>query len=464
MLTEWILSASVLTAAVLLLRLVFRRRISQKLQYWLWLPVLLRLLIPVPLFHARYSVAGAAAELAPAVFAVPAPVSTEEPGAPVQTPAPVSSAPAAAAPADGGIRPSAAPASTPAPPPVPAFTAHPVELPEAPAPSLRPVPTQPRLPDTGGLLARLWLAGSVASGLWLLGVNLRFAQRLRIGRRELRRQGRLPVYVSPEAASPCLFGLLRPAIYLTEACETVPEGQLRQILVHEETHYKQLDCLWGSLRCLALAVWWWNPLVWLAAVCSRRDGELSCDETVMKRLGEEARMDYGRTLLALLPGKTPRPLLSTATLSGGARAMKERLNRIVKRPKAWAIAAVTVLLLALAAAGCAFAGRLAQTPSPPASPSGEALQVMELLGMEPGDIQDMTFAFFPLGESVLLRGEEGFEEVLALLSSLRCGPETAEEAEPLGAETYTLRKLYLNGGGRTLWLQRRADLCLHLPG
>ena len=56
---------------------------------------MVRLLLPVPLFHARYSVAGAAAELAPAVFAAPAPVSMEGSGAPVHTPAPVSSAPAA---------------------------------------------------------------------------------------------------------------------------------------------------------------------------------------------------------------------------------------------------------------------------------------------------------------------------------------------------------------------------------
>ena len=79
MLMEWIVSASVLTAAVLLLRLIFRRRISQKLQYWLWLPVLLRLLIPVPLFRAPVSVSGAAAELAPAVFSTPAPASTARP-------------------------------------------------------------------------------------------------------------------------------------------------------------------------------------------------------------------------------------------------------------------------------------------------------------------------------------------------------------------------------------------------
>ena len=456
MLSEWILSASVLTAAVLVLRLVFRRRISQKLQYWLWLPVLVRLLLPVPLFHARYSVAGAAAALAPAVFAAPASVSTEGPGASAQTLAPVSSAPAATTPADGSLRPSAAPVTTPAPAPVPAVTAPPAELPETPVPSLRPAPTQPRLPDTGGLLARLWLAGSVASGLWLLGVNLRFSQRLRIGRRELRRQGRLPVYVSPEAASPCLFGLLRPAIYLTEACETVPEGQLRQILLHEETHYKQLDHLWGSLRCLSLAVWWWNPLVWLAAVCSRRDGELSCDEKVMLFLGEEARLDYGRTLVALLPAKSPRPMLSAATLSGGAKAMKERLDRIVKKPKAWVVAAVAVMLLALVAVGCTFAGKAEGTPAPTPSPSpAPTLAPGEewLLADRTGEgLESIVYHLFSWETYTLRRGMEGFDEALNTLLALRGTP---CEAPAAGLRVMTSLDFGLHVDleydGETLW-------------
>ena len=111
MLMEWILSASALTAAVLVLRLIFRRRISQRLQYLLWLPVLVRLLLPVPLFHMRYSVTGAAEQLAPAVFAEV----------------------------------TAAPTVTAAPPP-PGW-----RLPLPAAPTARRRPSRPdRLPDTGG--------------------------------------------------------------------------------------------------------------------------------------------------------------------------------------------------------------------------------------------------------------------------------------------------------------------------
>lgn len=426
MLAEWILSASVLTAAVLLLRLLFRRRISQRLQYWLWLPVLLRLLIPVPLFHARYSVAEAAAELAPAVFATPAPAPPEKPEASAAPQLRLDNEPPATA------RPYPSPTARPDEPPATfrPMTPQPRDD-EGPAPpadpaipmaTSRPVPAQPPQMDAGELLLRFWLAGSVACGLWLLGVNLRFSQRLRAARREFRRE-KLPVYLSPAAASPCLFGLLRPAIYLTEACEAVPESQLRQILLHEETHYAQGDHIWGCLRCLSLAVWWWNPFVWLAAACSRRDGELSCDEKVMKCLGEDARLDYGRTLVALLPAKAPRPMLSAATLSGGARAMKERLDRIVKRPKAWVLAAVAVLLLALIAVGCTFAGKPQDTaPTPTPAPTLGPGEEWQLTDCTAEDIDSMSLTLRTWETYTLRRGMEGFGEALDILLALRGTP------------------------------------------
>ncbi|MBO4677167.1 MAG: hypothetical protein J5633_06455, partial [Oscillospiraceae bacterium] len=84
MLRQWILTASVLTAAALILRLVFHKRISQRLQYALWLPVLLRLLLPFALFSAPVSVPATAERIAPAVFATASP--RTEPVLPVTEP------------------------------------------------------------------------------------------------------------------------------------------------------------------------------------------------------------------------------------------------------------------------------------------------------------------------------------------------------------------------------------------
>ena len=358
MLSEWILSASALTAAVLLLRLIFRRRVSQKLMYALWIPVLLRLLLPMPLFHSRYTVSGAA-ELFETTSAPASRVYvTPTPGPDIVLPRPTG---------EPTGEHSSAPPVTPTPAPA-------SPRPASQAPAARPAAV-PRPLSVWAILGRLWLAGSVAAGLWLLWVNLNFAHRLRRSRQEFRREG-VPVYISPEIASPCLFGLVCPAIYLTPACAEGPEEARSQVLLHEETHHKQGDHVWGCLRCLCLAVWWWNPLVWLAALCSRRDGELCCDEKVMKLLGEEGRLSYGHTLVDLVPTKAPRPFLSAATLSGGARAMKERLDRIVKQPRLWAAAAALALALAILAAACTFGGRPeaggnspAAKPQPSATPA-----------------------------------------------------------------------------------------------
>ena len=80
-----------------------------------------------------------------------------------------------------------------------------------------------------------------------------------------------------------LMGLLRPCLYLPG--EDWSGQALSFILRHELTHYRHLDHIWSILRGIALAVHWWNPLVWLAVVYSRRDGELACDEGALKRLG-----------------------------------------------------------------------------------------------------------------------------------------------------------------------------------
>ena len=350
MLNQWIVTASVLTAAVLLLRLAFRRRISQRLQYALWLPVLLRLLLPFALYSAPVSVSAAAERVAPGVFATPTP--RPMPGE-WEQPA-------------GVFRPAVTITPAPAVTALPRAAATPAPMPAEP----EPVPAAQRT-DRTNYLPWIWLTGSGIMGLWLLGVNFRFSRRLRQDR-TLFREGKTPVYVSASVASPCLFGLLKPAIYLTPQAAELPEDRLEQVLLHERTHLRRGDTVWCALRCLCLAVWWWNPLVWLAAAESRKDGELSCDEAVLRTLGEEKRLDYGHTLVDLLPQRTPGALLCTATISGGGRAMKERLERITKKPRALAIAAGAVLVLAAAIVLISFAGKgegkPGVTPKPSATP------------------------------------------------------------------------------------------------
>lgn len=206
--------------------------------------------------------------------------------------------------------------------------------------------------------ALVWIYGAdvLAALVVLWCANHRFARRLRAVRWPLEGTGsRLPVYVAEGMPSPCLFGLFRPAIYLTpESAED--QAALRHILAHEETHYRHGDHVWSLLRCLALALHWWNPLVWLAVVLSRRDGELCCDAATLKRLGDGERRAYGETLLKLISAKPgPRDLLSCSTaMTGGGRSLRERFRWIARRPRVLVVASIFVVLAALTAAGIAF--------------------------------------------------------------------------------------------------------------
>lgn len=333
---EILLTSSVLILALTALRFALQGRICSRLQYALWLLAALRLLVPVSIGTSPVSVLGAAE-------AIPAYVEARQ---------------------SAGDAP-AADENTPFPVPVQDL---PMEALYPPQTAL-PEPAPPA-PET--VLRWVWLGGAAGFGLWLLAANLRFGAQLRRSRWKLyKADGPVPVYVSGAAETPCLFGLLRPAIYLPPSCAEEPTV-LRHALAHERAHYRHGDHLWALVRCLCLALYWFDPLVWLAAALSRRDGELSCDESALAALGEEERISYGRTLLALAVRRSgPSPLLHTATtMSMGAGGLKERIRLIAQKPRTlWPAAALAVGSAALLAA-CTFAGTPeAETPAAPVGTS-----------------------------------------------------------------------------------------------
>ena len=129
--------------------------------------------------------------------------------------------------------------------------------------------------------------------------------------------------------------------------------RLRHVLAHETAHARHLDPLWSLLRSVCLAVYWFDPLVWIAAAVSKADGELACDEAAIQALGEGERIPYGKTLLSLIPVRTGpgSPLLSATTMTADKRQLKDRITRIAQGQQTRA--AALFLVLALAAGVCA---------------------------------------------------------------------------------------------------------------
>lgn len=201
----------------------------------------------------------------------------------------------------------------------------------------------------------LWKLGMVLVGAWFLFSNIHFSLKLRKDRVLYGEKGRLKVYQTSVVETPCLYGLFTPAIYVTK--EVVgDETRMQHVLEHEMTHYRHGDYIWALVRVLCLTVHWYNPLVWCAALLSRRDAELACDEATIKRLGEEERASYGRTLIGLTCEKRPAVLITATTMTGSKRSIKERIKLIAQKPKMAVITLVVVIVLIITAIGWTFAG------------------------------------------------------------------------------------------------------------
>ena len=321
---EWALSSAVLCAVLIALRYILRGRIGLRLQYALWALALLRLLLPVSFGASRFSVANVLQERVAAP--VPTAAVRQQPDFGAYAASPADLTPRQTEPAD----------------------------PALPRAELRQAAAEPEIQRPEPRLTTLWMIGAAACLLWFTLVNLHFAVRLRRTRRAVDADCPLPVYVSPAAETPCLFGLLHPAVYLPP--ETAADPDLGHILAHEYTHYRHADQFWSLLRGLALALHWYDPLAWWAAFLSRRDGELACDEGTLRRLGEGERENYGRTLIRMTCARRPALFRAATTMTGSVSSLKERIRLIAKKPRTALLALAALVLIAALGAACTFTG------------------------------------------------------------------------------------------------------------
>lgn len=343
---EVLLTSSALILALLVLRQVFRKRISRRVQYALWGLVLVRLLVPANLPAADFSVLSvsepARVQMEERLEEEPVyvlPVSTQEI-------ARSSARPNVILPMEGRYSKVTQAKGQPA-----VLTKYAFTLEEA--------------------LGLVWAAGMGCMGLWLAVSNLRFWHMLRKKRIPMELpECRYPVYLVEEGlVSPCLFGLFRPAVYLTPAAMESGEG-LRHVLAHEETHGRHGDPLWSLLRSVCLAVYWFDPLVWWAAAAAREDCELACDESALRRLGEAERIPYGQTLLRLIPlqRSAGHVMLTATTMTSDKKRMKERIMRISENLKMKTAALCAALAVTAAVCAVTFTGCSAQAVAGTASP------------------------------------------------------------------------------------------------
>ena len=416
---EWIVTSCILILAVIVLRLLFRGRVSLRLQYALWGIVLIRLLLPV----SFGSSAASAANIPEAVVSQPTVQAVVEA---VQ------------------------------PPDYDHAYQQVVEKHEALGTDVS------RLPESELVLLQqeaqaltqqkslwlilweglplVWAVGMAVAGCLFAWTNLRFWLTLRRSRRPLAADDtKRRVYVSCAIDTPCLFGIVRPAIYVTE---DVAEDAtlLRHSIAHENTHFHHGDHIWSLLRGVCLVLHWYNPLVWWAAFLSQRDGELACDEGTIRRLGEGERAEYGRTLIGMTCRKRANVLSTATTMHAGKSSIKERIMLIVKKPKTVIVALIAVIMIAAVAVICTFTG--AASGDPESGQTGETVKGTAIFPQ--GEVTDITI-HYQNGTDIPV-GRQDLRKMLAWAQGFTYGDPLEGEPE---ADHGTLTLTYADGSSFT---------------
>ena len=168
---------------------------------------------------------------------------------------------------------------------------------------------------------------------------------------------------NPLIASPIMIGFFRARIVLP-ACE-LDDKELSYIFVHELIHYKQRDMFYKWLIQIVVCAHWFNPFVYLLEKEVNKSCELSCDEKVISILDDKARREYGDTLISFLQSNNLyKSSLASVTLTEGAEQLKERLGAIMKfKKKSKGIIAITAIFSVLVCVCFFVTGAYAASPA-----------------------------------------------------------------------------------------------------
>ena len=185
----------------------------------------------------------------------------------------------------------------------------------------------------------VWLIGLGAMLLYALVSYLRLRRRVSVSLCV-----RENIYLCDAISSPFILGVVKPRIYLPSGLDEV---QQQNVLSHERAHLTRRDHWWKPLGFALLAVYWFNPLLWLAYALLCRDIELACDERVIRTMDESAVKTYSTVLLAC---SMPRKAVITCPLAFGEVGVKERVRNALhyKKPAFWVVAASVAVCVVVA--------------------------------------------------------------------------------------------------------------------
>ena len=425
----WLLRASwqaaVLAILVLAAQAIFRKKLSPRWRYALWLLVVARLALPVsppsPMSIFNYArldrLAGKTlARLAETPPALPA-LNPSQPGE-----AAASRSPAL----------SQTPSPNPSPPDRDAVLRSPDPSPSVSAPGIAASPPLPPAPQPVSIYdnlnwpaigAALWLAGVLFLAARLARQNALFLRQLRAAREvsdaettglleECRRllavSASVRLVESGHIKSPALYGLFAPRMLLPAGLSReFTRAELRHVFLHELAHLKRHDmpvhCVTGFLHLLN----WFNPVLWFAFRRMVADRELGCDELALSCAGEAERRAYGETIIKLLEQcSRPAALPGLMGILEDKTQMRRRILMIAgfKPVRRWsALAAAILIVLGLVALTDAQVEK-ARSPENPGNPSMTLTGTVLLSNGQPAAGAGVSVLCIPPGSTSVHQG------------------------------------------------------------
>ena len=222
------------------------------------------------------------------------------------------------------------------------------------------------------------------------------------------------IWAADGIKTPFILGIFKPMIYVPSSLQ----GEaLDYVLAHEEAHLQRRDHLWKPLGYLLLAIYWFNPLCWLAYILLCRDIESACDEKAVRFMGYEEMAEYSQTLLNL---SIQRHQIAACPVAFGEVNVKARIKSILNYKKPAFCVVLVALLACIAVAGCFLtdpkketdpAASDTETNEPVTDPSKETTK-------EPAESVTVPVETDPDGKETVSPGEKGSAQ----------DPETPEEA------------------------------------
>ena len=189
----------------------------------------------------------------------------------------------------------------------------------------------------------IWIFGVIALFIYSIISYLKIKRKLQTATRV-----KANIFETDAIGTAFVCGFIRPKIYVPA---NIGDANLSYILEHERTHIRRKDYLIKPIAFLALILHWFNPLIWLCFVLMSQDMEMSCDESVLHKLGNGAKGGYSNSLLSLSVKR--KGILTANPLAFGESHVKTRIKNILnfKKPAFWVI---VVAVMAVCTAAIAF--------------------------------------------------------------------------------------------------------------